>query len=465
MILLYNFFLFFLFLLLFPYFLFRLMVTKRYRIGLGERLGNLSKGILKSLRGERPIWVHAVSVGELVAAKPLLKELRQKYSAPILLSTTTEAGYRIAKKFFPDLPLIFFPFDFSLIVKRFVRRIRPKIFITLESEIWPNLLSILKKRGIPAVLVNGRLSQKSYGKYRRFGFWGRRFFGELTRLGMRSQEEAERVIRLGVKKERVFVTGNLKYESALSLRESLINSATILYPDFSRDMRRGSTSLLLPAANKATTDSPVIAELVLPVVARFIKLKDSPVIVFGSLHSGEEEQIIESCSSLSKSSRLIFAPRHPEKSRIKAILKRKGLDYVLWSKIKAGGGKLEKEQILILDTIGELSFFYSLATLVFVGGTFIPWGGHNVIEPAVFSKPILFGPYMGNFWEESLIFKKAGAAIEVKDAAGLYSTISELLTNPEKIKTMGEASFQVVREHLGATEKNLSLIKDLLTAR
>jgi len=103
--------------------------------------------------------------------------------------------------------------------------------------------------------------------------------------------------------------------------------------------------------------------------------------------------------------------------------------------------------------------------LVFVGGTFIPWGGHNVIEPAVFSKPILFGPYMGNFWEESLIFKKAGAAIEVKDAAGLYSTISELLTNPEKIKTMGEASFQVVREHLGATEKNLSLIKDLLTAR
>lgn len=442
MIFLYNLILLLLFFLLSPYFLARLISTKDYRFGLGERLGCVSWEILKSFRGKRPIWVHAVSVGELVAARPFLETVRQSYSAPILLSTTTVAGYRIAKKSFPSIPTVFFPFDFPLIIKRFVRSTRPKIFITIESEIWPNLLEILKKREIPAVLVNGRLSKKSYHNYRRLGFFSKRLFSQLTRLGMRTEKEAERVISLGAKKERVSVTGSLKYDAALSLRERI-----------------------KPEQIKETLA---------------IK-RDFPIIIFGSLHPEEEEEIIEHCSQLRDLALLIFAPRHPERSNLSTFLKRKDMKYVFWSKIRShpvhppsrqnsGGqargkveeGELNREKIVILDTIGELAIFYSVATLVFIGGSLTPWGGHNVLEPAVFKKPVLFGPYMWNFLEESLALKASKGAIEVKDVNFLYSTFSALLANPEGIKSMGEACFQVVKQHSGATEKSLELIKGLI---
>ncbi len=392
--------------------------------------------------------MHAVSVGELVAARPFLEGLLKNCSSPILLSTTTEAGYRIAKKSLsPAIPTIFFPFDLPLIIKSFIRSVRPKIFIAIESEIWPNLLNILKKKKIPAVLVNGRLSERSYSNYRRLGGFSKRLFSQLTRLGMRTHTESERIIRLGAKRERVFVTGNLKYDAALSLREGI-------RPEQIRE------SLAIK--------------------------RDFPIIIFGSLHPEEEEGIIEHCAQLRNLALLIFAPRHPERSNLPTFLKRKDLRYILWSKIhphpnppptrgrvesfpssppvgriKEGEG-LDREKIVILDTIGELNLFYSIATLVFVGGSLIPWGGHNVLEPAVFKKPVLFGPYMWNFLEESLALKSSKGAVEVRDDASLYSAFSTLLANPKDIESMGEACFQVVKEHLGATEKNLDLIKDLI---
>ena len=426
MIFLYNLLLFLSLFLLLPYFLVRLITTKRYRTGLGERFGYVSSEILESFK-KRPIWVHAVSVGELVAAKPFLEAIRKNYSSPIVLSTTTETGYRIAKKSFPQIPVFFFPFDIPLFSKRFVRSLSPKIFITIESEIWPNLLNILKKRGIPAVLVNGRLSSKSYSNYRRLGFFNSILFSQFTRLGMRSERETECVVSLGANRKRVFVTGNLKYDAALSLRK-----------------RIGAEQISLDGAGN-----------------QIIK-KDSPIIVFGSLHPEEEEGIVQHCAQLRNEVLLILAPRHPEKSRLEMLFKKKGLKYILWSRIKGGRERGDKEKIIILNTIGELTLFYSLATLVFVGGSLIPWGGHNVLEPAVFKKPVLFGPYMGNFLEEATALKSAGGAIEVKDAESLSSIFSELLANPEKTKSMGEACLRVVKQHSGATEKNLELIKGLM---
>ncbi len=436
MIFLYNFLLLFFFFLFSPFILAKLITTRRHRIGLRGRLGCLPSEILKSFAGKRPIWVHAVSVGELVAARPFLEILQKNYSCPILLSTTTQAGHNIAEKLFPHLSLLFFPFDFPLIVKKFVRLVRPKIFIAVESEIWPNLLNILKKRKIPAVLINGRLSERSYSHYRSLRFFNKRLFGRFTRLGMRSEREVKHIINLGAKKENVFVTGNLKYDAAISFQENLIN--------------------------EATTTSPV--------VARFIEVKDSPVIIFGSIHLEEEEEIVRHCARLRNSALLIFAPRHPEKSKLKTLFKRKNIRYTLWSKVcrhPNPGDALpqvgrEREKILILDTIGELNSFYSIATLVFIGGTFIPWGGHNILEPAVFKKPVLFGPHMENFPEEAIALKTSGGAIEVRDAANLYATLSALLADPEKAKRMGEASFQAVKGRSGATEKNLELIKGLI---
>ena len=443
MIFLYNLFLFFSLFLSSPYLLAKLITTRRYRIGLRERLGHLPLEIVKSFRGERPIWVHAVSAGELMATRPFLEGLLKNYSFPILLSTTTEAGYRIAKKSFSQIPTVFFPFDFPLITKNFIYAVRPKIFIAIESEIWPNLLNILKKKKIPAVLVNGRLSERSYSNYRRLGLFSRRLFSQLTCLGMRTSTESERIIHLGAKRERVFVTGNLKYDAAFSLQERI------------EPEQISKTLKILQQAQDVN--------------------KDSPLIVFGSLHPEEEEGIIQHCAQLRNLALLIFAPRHPERSRLKTFLKRKDLKYILWSKIHPhpvssplegedrGEGKgLNKEKIIILDTMGELPLFYSVATLVFVGGSLIPWGGHNILEPAAFKKPVLFGPYMGNFLEEAALLKASGGAIEVKDAEGLFSAFSELLAHPEKTKSMGEACFQVVKQHLGATEKNIELIKDLI---
>ncbi|MCK4244277.1 MAG: hypothetical protein KAX20_01485, partial [Candidatus Omnitrophica bacterium] len=315
MIFLYNLFLFFFLSLSSPYLLARLIATKRYRIGLRERLGHLPLEILRSFAGKRPIWVHAVSAGELMAARPLLEALQKNYSSPILLSTTTEVGYRIAKKSFFRIPTVFFPFDFPLIIKSFICSVRPKIFIAIESEIWPNLLSILKKKKIPAVLINGRLSERSYSNYRRLGPFSRGLFSGLTRLGMRTSTESERIIRLGAKRERVFVTGSLKYDAAFSLRERI-------EPEQIRETLA-------------------------------IK-KDSSIIVFGSLHPEEEEGIIQHCAQLRDSALLIFAPRHPERSNLPTFLKRKDLKYILWSK---EGERLDREKIVILDTMGELPLF------------------------------------------------------------------------------------------------------------
>lgn len=430
MIFLYNLFLFFSLFLSSPYLLAKLITTRHYRIGLRERLGHLPLEIIKSFRGERPIWVHAVSAGELMATRPFLEGLLKNYSSPILVSTTTEAGYRIAKKSFSQIPTVFFPFDFPLIIKNFIYSVRPKIFIAIESEIWPNLLRILKKKKIPAVLVNGRLSERSYSNYRRLGGFNRRLFSQLTCLGMRTSTESERIIHLGAKRERVFVTGNLKYDAAFSLRERI-------EPEQIRE-----TLKILQQAQDVN--------------------KDSPVIVFGSLHPEEEEGIIQHCAQLRNLAPLIFAPRHPERSNLPTFLKRKDLKYILWSKYKKSTEGWDREKIVILDTMGELPLFYRLATLVFVGGSLIPWGGHNILEPAAFKKPVLFGPYMGNFLEEAAALKASGGAIEVKDAEGLSSAFSELLANPKDTKSMGEACFQVVKQHLGATEKSLELIKGLM---
>ena len=367
--------------------------------------------------------MQAVSVGELVAARPFLEALQENYSCPILLSTTTQAGHNIAKKLFPQISLLFFPFDFPLIIKRFVHSVRPKIFIAVESEIWPNLLNILKKRKIPAVLVNGRLSERSYSHYRSLRFFNKRLFGRFTRLGMRSEREAEHILNLGAKKENVFVTGNLKYDAAISLRARI-------EPGRMREI---------------------------------LSIKENlPVIIFGSLHLEEEEEIVRHCAQLKNSALLIFAPRHPERSKLRTLFKRKNIRYTLWSKYKKDSARLTGEKILILNTMGELSSFYSIATLVFIGGTLIPWGGHNILEPAVFKKPVLFGPHMGNFLEEAIALKTSGAAMEVLDAANLYAALSALLADPEKVKRMGEASFQAVKERSGATEKNLKLIKGLI---
>lgn len=411
-----------------PFYLLRFLRKGRLRKGIGERLGFLPKEKKAVLAGRDTLWVHAVSVGETMAARPLLKALKARYPRyGIVLSTVTETGQGIAESI-GDVDLcIYFPFDFSFSVKRLLKDIRPSLIVVVETEIWPNFLRCARMRAIPVVLANGRISDKSFGGYRRFSWVFRSVLPNFSALCMQTGEDARRIVEIGAPHSRVSVAKNLKYD--LPVRIASDQTRT--------ELRSGYR------------------------IPRSI-----PVITAGSTHQGEEESVLAAYRALLDEGRelfLVLAPRHPERAEeVSALLERRGFSFVRRSALSSRTRDLCRGEVLLVDSVGELMGIYSFSDLVFVGGSLVPVGGHNLLEPASVGVPVLFGPCMNNFREIASKILSSKAGIQVSDASQLTSSFLALLDDPAARAEMGANGARLLEENRGATERHLKIIAGYL---
>ena len=395
-------------------------MTTGVRLNLRERLG-----LRRHEPPEIPVgWVHAVSVGEAIAAAPLLEGLRRAYPAlPLVVSTVTETGARVVRERFAHLASHrYFPLDFPPVSRRVIASINPAFFIGMETELWPNTLRALAARGVPTMIANGRLSDRSYRRYRLVRGAMRRVLGDINVFGMQSAEDARRVIALGAPPERVVVTGNLKTEpladpaGAVDLWHRLLGLAA-----------------------------------------------DQPLWIAGSTHRGEEEAVLEAhCSALldRPNLALVLAPRHPERvGEVIGVLKARGLAAVRRSDLPS---RRSPGAIIVLDTVGELAQLYAVADVVFVGGSLVPLGGHNMLEPALRGKPVLFGPHTHNFRDAASMLRASGGGRVVHDAAELGTELRRLLGDSELREHLGEAGRDAVVARHGAVRATLELVAQYL---
>jgi 3-deoxy-D-manno-octulosonic-acid transferase len=410
-----------------PYFLYQAIRYKKYIGSLRQRLGFLP--ITFNLDAEASIWIHAVSVGEALTARALAADLKARYPRlRLFLSTTTIAGQQVARRSLSNIDAVFyFPFDWTFIVRRTLRLVRPRVFIMMETEIWPNLLRECRRQGVRTILINGRISSRSYPRYRLVRAFFRRVLADVDRCCMQSEESARRLVELGAEPSRVVVTGSLKFDS-----------------------------LELPSA---TAHKP--RERVL----RFFRLSPNrTVIVGGSTLRGEEPAMLRAFSRVKTAipgALLVLAPRHPERF---GEVERLGRDagFVTTRRSELPIDAEPRADVVVLDTIGELAQLYQLATAVFVGGSLVDQGGHNILEPAVFGKPIVFGAHMQNFKEIADAFLINDAAIQVRSDDELADVLLQLVTDPVRRARLGAAARALVEANRGAKAKTLDVIADLL---
>jgi len=411
-----------------PYFLYQALRHNKYVGSFGQRLGYLPVSF--NLDGDESIWVHAVSVGEVLAARPLISDLRRRYPAlRVFLSTTTLSGQQLARRSVSDVDAVFyFPFDWTFTVRRTLKLVKPRLFVMVETEIWPNLLRECQRQGIKTVLVNGRISYRSFPRYRMIRPFFRRVLADIDRFCVQGEETARRLIELGTDASRITVTGSLKFESLQATPTPGRGAARVL---------------------------------------RFFRLSPNrPVLVAGSTARGEEEPIIRAfnrvrATSAGGNALLILAARHPERfAEVERLCRHEGLATVRRSELPIDAEP--KADAVVLDSIGELAQLYQIATAVFVGGSLVPSGGHNILEPAVHGKPIVFGPHMQNFSEIADAFVANGAAIQVHGERELHDAILALMNDPVRRARLGAAARALVDANRGACDKTVGVIADLL---
>jgi len=405
----------------------RLALRGKSRAGIRQRFGIFEAGAFRD-RGDKTVWVHAVSVGETIAAVPLVKELkRRRRGVKVYFSTVTETGNAVAReKLGFDDSVFYFPFDLPFVADRVAGMINPDAFVVVETELWPGVLKALNRRGIPTLMVNGRISPRSYRGYRRFGSFIKWVLSLMTRMNMQTQLDADRIRSLGAPPDSVSVSGNVKFDQAFAtFNEGASNPAT----------RPG---LGIPAS--------------------------AVVMIAGSTHQGEEAEAIKAYKRLLESHPdclMILAPRHPERiTEVKALLEREGMKYRLKSGLK--GEALNTPCVILLDTMGELAGLYRVGDINFVGGSWSSTGGHNVLEPVAFGKPVFFGPNMHNFAEISAILKDSGIGIEVKDGHALAREAERLLVEPERMEMLGGLAKNTLHSNRGAVKRNVELIERYL---
>ncbi len=409
-----------------PGFASQAILRGKYRRSLGERLGRIPVWTGPA----PPVWLHAVSVGEVMAAIPLVRELTaRRPDLPLLVSTVTDTGRGVAEARLPAKQFVFFPLDLGWAVRTALDRVRPRAVLLTETEIWPNFLRDCSARGIPVVLVNGRISPRSFPRYRRV----RRHFGRVLQgirlFCMQTSEDAERILALGAPAERVRVVGNLKFDLA----------------GFS-PVTGGTEGRAAGAA-----------------VRHMLGLPPSwPILVAGSTHQGEEGPLLEAFKAVRRfvpDLTLFLVPRHPERlGEVEALLEREGLPWIRRSRLPA---ELPPAVILV-DTMGELARLYAAGSVVFVGGSLVPVGGHNILEPAIYARPVLFGPHMGNFAEMGRLFLEQRAGVEVRDARALAEETLRLLREPRVAEQMGESGRAIVEAHRGAGRRTVDLLEAVL---
>ena len=400
-----------------PSLLYQAVRYRKYIGSLSQRLGYLP--ISFNLDADESIWIHAVSVGEVLTARALR----------LFLSTTTMTGQQIARNNLQYVDEVFyFPFDLSFIVNRTLKLVKPRLFIMMETEIWPNLLRACDRAGVKTVLVNGRISSRSYPRYQLARPCFRRVRRPVDRVCMQSDESARRVVDIGADRDRVMVTGSLKFDS--------------LEIPGSSPGDRGSNRVL-----------------------RYFRMSpDRPVVIAASTLKGEEDAILEAFQRIRATmtnALLIIAPRKPQRfDDVERLARRAGWNVARRSELRVDAEP--RHDVVVLDTIGELAQLYQVATAVFVGGSLVDSGGHNILEPAVFGKPIVFGPYMHNFAEIARTFLDNDAAIQVRTGRELDTVLLELLGDPVRRARLGAAARALVEANRGARTKTLSALAQLL---
>ena len=416
------------FLVVSPYFLYQAIRYKKYIGSLRQRLGYLP--ITFNLDGEESIWIHAVSVGEVLTARALVADLKTRYPRlRLFLSTTTITGQQVARRSVPQVDAIFyFPFDFAFIVRRTLNIVKPRAFVMMETEIWPNLLRICRARGVKTVVINGRISSRSYPRYRLIKLFFRHVLADVDRFCMQSEESARRLIDLGADPAKVTVTGSLKFDSLQ------------MPPPVSHGKPRER-------------------------VLRFFRFSPNRVVVVaGSTVRGEEAAVLRAFGRIKPTmpgALAILAPRQPERfGEVERLARDDGFTTVRRSDLPIDAEP--RADVVVLDTLGELAQLYQLATAVFVGGSLMDHGGHNILEPAIFGKPIVFGPYMQNFKEIADTFLSNDAAVQVHSDRELEEAMLALVTDPVRRASLGAAARALVEANRGAKDKTLAVIADLL---
>ena len=397
------------------------LLGPRYRDGLSQRFALYPRAVRRSMASARPIWIHASSVGEVRSAEALVSEL--KGHAPqrkVLVSTFTATGNRIARQIPGVDAAIYLPLDFPWTVHRALRIFDPSLLLIIETEIWPNLLRAAFRRGVPSVLLSGRLSEKALARYSILKAFFRRVLAFFTVLGVQSSGDAARMATLGATAKKVVVVGSLKF-----------------------------------AAGGGDNGADKIVSARDP---------GRHLVVAGSSHRGEEEILLKAFltargrfANLS----LVLAPRHPERfAEVERLLQNSPFAFQRKSRLTVE--QYFAQDVLLLDTVGELPDFFAAGDIAFVGGSLVDGGGHNLLEPARLQKPILFGPHMTNFKSIAEEMKRRGAAIEVRDADDLARAVVRLLADTEERRRMGERAAQVAGANGDALTRNFQLAERYL---
>jgi 3-deoxy-D-manno-octulosonic-acid transferase len=408
-----------------PYFVYQAVRHRKYLGSLGQRFGYLPVSF--NLDGDASIWVHAVSVGEVLAARPLLADLRARYPRlRLFLSTTTRTGQELARRLGEADGVFYFPFDWTFTVRRTLDLVRPRVFVMVETEIWPNMLRECRRRGVKTLLVNGRISQRSYPRYRLARPLFRRVLADIDRFCVQSEETARRLADLGADPARITVTGSLKFDAV----------ATSPTPG------RGPDRVL-----------------------RFFRVPAGrPVLIAGSTLRGEEEIVLRAFNRLRVSTPnalLVMAARHPERfDEVERLCRQEGLATVRRSELAIDADP--RADAVVLDTIGELAQLYQVATVVFVGGSLVPAGGHNILEPARYGKPVIFGAHMDNFGEIARAFVANDAGVQVRTAWEFEEAVLSLMGDPVRRARLGAAARALVDTNRGAKERTLAVFSELV---
>ena len=404
-----------------------LILRKKIHRGIWLRAG---LSVLRD-RTDRPIWLHAVSVGETMAIRNLFKSLKQEYpSQRFVISTVTPTGNKIAKSFAQDTDsVIYLPLDLSWVVRKFIRKINPSLFIITETELWPNLLTSLSRAKVKIVVVNGRISDRSFRGYRLVKFLLKPILEKIDLYCVQSNLDLQRLTSLGVSPAKVKVTGNMKFDS-------------INQEDFKKERLQLRDKLRLTP--------------------------DDKLWLSGSTHEGEEKIILDVYRKLLTdypNLKLLLVPRHPQRAgEIEREIIRFGFRPLSLSQYNAEDNRLLADNLIfILDTIGELRDYFSIAEFVFMGGSLVKIGGHNLLEPAGFAKPIIFGPYMFNFRDIAKSFLDNQAAIMVNDSRQLRDALIVLLNDSLKARDLGQRARQLVLQNQGSTLKNIEWIKSIFS--
>jgi 3-deoxy-D-manno-octulosonic-acid transferase len=408
-----------------PWWIWRCLSDTRFRAMAKERLA-IGVPTPQRAGGRRRVLIHGVSVGEVKGAQALVHALRNaRPDLDVVISTTTDTGLNVARKLYPELEVVRFPLDLSFVVRRFLARLSPVCVVLVELEIWPNFLRQANRAGIPLAVVNGRITEKSFAHYR----WFKNLLPQFNRISLfcvQDEEYATRFCELEAARERVIVTGNIKVDG---LKVGAVEPR--------------------------------------PEIARLLGGKPGQkVIVAGSTHQPEESWIAQAWCERASAARLILVPRHPE--RAGTIVRE--LEAAAWlgparapqllTQLRAGLERPDPSRPVLVDTIGELEQVYALADLVFVGGSLIPHGGQNMLEPAAQKKSTFYGPHVDNFPQEAALLERAGAALRIASRAVLGETLASLIADPERRARMGAAGLDAVEAQKGATALTLRALEE-----